>query len=719
MSDVIPHAGQMLPGVSVRDPLVAWWMQQVNVRLRREICWLWRQRADRADPGDGSLPPPGAPAESLDIVRFAEAKARFFEEDETAAYLSDLLDAPLPESSAPATRGSWTWIRDELELNDAEQFVMALALVHRLDSSTGAVFASCMNDQSRPYPTVALAQRLWSRPNDVVECADPRHMLYRTGILRQSSRSEPGLDWHQPLVMPASIARTIAHGEPKSGTGSADFLVAAARDLDPVAAILASDLAGNDHSDLRVVPLIGVRGSDYSVWAAALGKQRGRAIRRINLADANSPSALSVLLSDAWLHGTDVLMPDNWIDNASGSDKAALASILTSRAGLPIVVYAPCESRSFLNPLPQELFSRPFEIPSTTYEQRLDAWRTALGGDADRLSVEVEECSRRFRLPEQALQRVIGAVRKQRSIDAQTLFDVCRSETQGQLGDLAQAVTPRFEIDELVLPLEQENQFNEVITAMNSLTQVHYRWGTAQAWNEAGLAVLFAGPPGTGKTMGAEVLANALALDLYRIDLSQVVNKYIGETEKNLRRIFDAAEAGDCVLFFDEADALFGKRTDVKDAHDRFANIEISYLLERMERFKGLAILATNRRKDLDEAFMRRLRYIIEFPMPGREEREKIWRQSFPEEVDTSDLDFRYLAKQFSFSGGHIRSVSFNACLQSAGQPDRPAPPKGKTGVVTMEDVLLQLKRELQKMNRAASDDQFGHYAKLVQESVA
>src|SRR5690606_25509728 len=163
------------------------------------------------------------------------------------------------------------------------------------------------------------------------------------------------------------------------------------------------------------------------------------------------------------------------------------------------------------------------------------------------------------------------------------------------LGALAQAVTPRFGLEELMLPAAQAGQLAELVTAMTNLTRVHYEWGTARAWNEGGLAALFTGAPGTGKTMAAEAIADALALPLYRIDLSQVVDKYIGETEKNLRRLFDASDMADIVLFFDEADALFGKRTEVKDAHDRYANLEISYLLERMERFRGLAILATNR----------------------------------------------------------------------------------------------------------------------------
>lgn len=251
----------------------------------------------------------------------------------------------------------------------------------------------------------------------------------------------------------------------------------------------------------------------------------------------------------------------------------------------------------------------------------------------------------------------------------------------------------------------QAAQIDELVAAMHNLTRVHYDWGTARAWSEGGLSALFAGPPGTGKTMAAEAIAADLDLPLYRIDLSQVVNKYIGETEKNLRRLFDVADSADLILFFDEADALFGKRTEVKDAHDRYANLEISYLLERMERFKGLAILATNRRKDLDEAFLRRLRFLVEFPMPGAEERLRIWRGAIPAGVDASALDFDFLAQRFALAGGHIRSVVFNACLQSAteGAPRR----------LDMPVVVRALQREYDKLDRASSLDQFGPYAAL------
>ncbi len=216
--------------------------------------------------------------------------------------------------------------------------------------------------------------------------------------------------------------------------------------------------------------------------------------------------------------------------------------------------------------------------------------------------------------------------------------------------------------------------------------------GLEKVWNESGNSVLFASSPGTGKTMAPEILSIKLKLPMYRIDLSQVVSKYIGETENNLKRLFDAADISDTILFFDEADSLFGRRTEVKDAHDRYANLEISYLRERMERFKGLAILATNRKRDLDEAFLRRLRYIVDFSLPGESERKKIWDQVIPQTFDRSDLDIDFFAQQFSLAGGHIRSIVFNACLQSANS--RKNSKKKFKERLSMENVIIAVKRE-------------------------
>jgi SpoVK/Ycf46/Vps4 family AAA+-type ATPase len=190
-----------------------------------------------------------------------------------------------------------------------------------------------------------------------------------------------------------------------------------------------------------------------------------------------------------------------------------------------------------------------------------------------------------------------------------------------------------------------------------------------------------------------------------------VANKYVGETEKNLKRLFDAADVADAILFFDEADAIFGKRIDVRDAHDRYANLEVSYLLARMERYKGLAILATNRRKDLDEAFLRRLRAVVELPLPESAQRTQIWRSIVPVGVDGSDLDFEFLGRNFNLAGGHIRSAMLNACLQSAASQRDAAKPR-----LSMKAVIAALKRELEKIKRSPSPAQFGPFAEVARE---
>jgi hypothetical protein len=370
-------------------------------------------------------------------------------------------------------------------------------------------------------------------------------------------------------------------------------------------------------------------------------------------------------------------------------------------SALPIAVFVGARDLAPLRSIgPDALW--PIRVPPLTHAERLECWRRAVPSAKHAVLAEL---ARRFRYERAAIERVGAELAAQeRTPTAEELLAAARADLE--LGALAQPVTPRFALAELMLPPVQTRQIEDFVTAMNNLTRVHYEWGTARAWNEGGLAALFAGPPGTGKTMAAEAIANALALPLYRIDLSQVVNKYIGETEKNLRQLFDAADSADVILFFDEADALFGKRTEVKDAHDRYANLEVSYLLERMERFKGIAILATNRKRDLDEAFLRRLRFVVDFPLPGAAERLRIWQAVIPPGVDASALDFDFLAERFPLAGGHIRAIVFHACLHSAAE--------GAARALSMPAIIRCVHREYEKLDRASSLDQFGPYAPLV-----
>jgi hypothetical protein len=250
----------------------------------------------------------------------------------------------------------------------------------------------------------------------------------------------------------------------------------------------------------------------------------------------------------------------------------------------------------------------------------------------------------------------------------------CRHWTRPRLGSLAERIEPRAERDDLVLPAPEMKLIDQIADQVRHLSMVYDDWGVREAAGRGlGLGVLFAGESGTGKTFAAEVLAASLQLDLYRIDLSAVVDKYIGETEKNLRRLFDAAEDGGCILLFDEADALFGKRSEVKDSHDRYANIQVNYLLQRVESFRGLAILTTNRKSALDTAFLRRLRFVVNFPFPAQEQRQQMWEKTLPADagegprvpVALAPADYEVLAR-LSLTGGNIRTVALNAAFLAA-----------------------------------------------------
>jgi hypothetical protein len=277
------------------------------------------------------------------------------------------------------------------------------------------------------------------------------------------------------------------------------------------------------------------------------------------------------------------------------------------------------------------------------------------------------------------------------------LWDACRARVRPMMDALAQRIEPRASFEDIVLPTEQTDLLRQIAAQVHQRGKVYGEWGFAKkASRGLGISALFAGDSGTGKTMAAEVIANELRLNLYRIDLSAVVSKYIGETEKNLRRLFDAAEDGGAILFFDEADALFGKRSEVKDSHDRYANIETNYLLQRMEAYGGLAILASNMRSSLDHAFTRRLRFIVNFPFPGVAERRAMWRKAFPAETPVRLLDYDRLAR-LNLTGGSIHNAALNAAFLGA-QADSP---------VTMPLALAAARAEFLKLDRPVNEADF------------
>jgi hypothetical protein len=347
------------------------------------------------------------------------------------------------------------------------------------------------------------------------------------------------------------------------------------------------------------------------------------------------------------------------------------------------------------------------EVARPTVPEQKELWKAALGLPDD---LRAGRLAAQFSLDESAIQAIAAAVlasfphppdRPPVRPDPDRAFgrawDECRARTRPAVDGLAQRVEPAARWDDLVLSPAAEGQLRELVAQVGDRWRVYDEWHMRARLNRGlGVSALFAGESGTGKTTAAEVVAGLLRLDLYRIDLSAVVNKYIGETEKNLRRVFDAFEDGGAVLFFDEADALFGKRTDVKDSHDRYANIEVSYLLQRLESYRGLAILATNHRGAIDASFLRRLRFVVTFPTPDAGQRERLWARMFDPVgrpgIPTEHLDYEWLSKFDKLTGGTIHSAAVHAAFLAA-QRARPA--------VTTADVLDAIRAEYAKLNQS------------------
>jgi MoxR-like ATPase len=350
------------------------------------------------------------------------------------------------------------------------------------------------------------------------------------------------------------------------------------------------------------------------------------------------------------------------------------------------------------------------ELPQPGHRERLELWRRAVEGTPEADGLDLEAVAAKFRLTGGQIRDAAATARRLARgrnpeggrLENADLYAACRLQSNQKLTALAQKITPRYRWNDIVLPPGRLEQLREICDSMRHRPRVYEEWGFGRKLSLGkGLNVLFAGPPGTGKTMAAEILAGELGLDLYKIDISAMVSKYIGETEKNLARIFTEGQTSNAILFFDEADAIFGKRTEVQDAHDRYANIEVSYLLQRIEEYEGMVILATNLRNNIDEAFVRRLHFMLELPLPTEEDRRRIWEGIWPADLPRSaDLDLDFMARRFEIPGGNIKNIALAAAFLAAADG----------GVVTMAHLIRATQREYQKMGKVVLAGEFGEY---------
>lgn len=348
-----------------------------------------------------------------------------------------------------------------------------------------------------------------------------------------------------------------------------------------------------------------------------------------------------------------------------------------------------------------------FDIEKPSSDEQMQLWQTMIGSNGNVQLTGLEKIISQFNLSSGTIRKAgieVAALLSLNGIDEaatnhiqQNVWKICCRHTRPQVDELAQRIEPVATWNDIVLPEAQKNMLKEIAAQVKHRNKVYNEWGFAsKGIRGLGISALFAGESGTGKTMASEVLAHELGLDLYKIDLSKVVNKYIGETEKNLKKIFDAAEEGGAILLFDEADALFGKRSDVKDSHDRYSNIEISYLLQRMEAYRGLAILTTNMKSALDKAFMRRIRFILQFQFPDSAMRAEIWSKVFPGITPVEELDLEKLSR-LSIAGGSIRNIAMNAAFIAADEKK----------AVQMSHIFRAARSEYDKTEKALNSAEF------------
>ncbi len=351
-------------------------------------------------------------------------------------------------------------------------------------------------------------------------------------------------------------------------------------------------------------------------------------------------------------------------------------------------------------------------LPLPNVKTRSILWKTMLDSyDLDD-NVDIEHLALAYGFTAGQIKQAIIAANHlarwqgEETLNMDCIHQGCRSQLRHSLGDKAKRIEPAFSWSDLVLPEASLALLHSACTRMSQRGQVLERWGfSAKLPYGGGLSLLFSGPPGTGKTMGAQIMAGALGLELYKVDLATVVSKYVGETEKNLSIIFREAQRSGAVLFFDEADALFGKRTEVKDSHDRYSNMEAAYLLQKVEEYSGVSILATNYLQNIDDAFRRRLTYIVEFPFPNEGQRLELWNRVFPSETPLDEqIDWEFLAQAFELSGSSIKNCAVAAAYLAAGAGT----------YVTMGHILLAVRRELEKSGKTISKEEFGPYYMLV-----
>lgn len=627
--------------------------------------------------------------------------------------LPDVTAADLAEAFQALTAGDW--LRRQHDLSELECAVLAVLVAVELDSCYEAAFAVLQEDPSRRRPSIELVLKLFGLGRaDRIKALGALYTgsLWSRRLLESEREGRPSALASDGVRLDRQLHALFVPGvsmDPRlTPFCTQDIPQHSLEDcvLRDETRQMLQDVVAQRRMPLRL-HLRGAVGSGKRWLAAALAKERRKWLLRVDLrrcamASAETQASLMRAVREAWLRGA--LLYCEGLDRLEDDDRLSVGSALAEALGeYPVhcVIGSaapwPAQVR-----MPGGLVRVEVALPGAA--ERAVLWqRAALVRGSQLASDDAITLAERFRMSaeqiEQAVDDVIARHGEDASLHRASCAAAARALSGHALEQLARRIAPRAAWSQLILAHEVEEQLREISQRARQRTGLNRQWAAAGAQHrltqERGITALFAGPSGVGKTLAAEVIAGDLGLDLFCVDLALVVSKYIGETEKNLDRVFSAAENANAVLFFDEAEALFGKRSDVKDAHDRYANLEIAYLLQKMEQFEGLAILATNLRQNLDDAFMRRVSFVVGFALPEEAERKRLWRAHWPQALERdAEVELDELACGLPLSGGNIRNMVLAAAHFATADHS----------AVSRDHLLRAALREYQKMGKTMTD---------------
>jgi ATP-dependent 26S proteasome regulatory subunit len=615
-------------------------------------------------------------------------------------------------------------------LDPRERDALLLAVAPDLDRKYEKVYGYLRDDVTRTRPTVGLLSRILSRSPverlSVMDLFAERSTLVGQRLLelvdgptvpahevRVSNRVVEFLLGNDGVAAAVDDGATVV--EPTEAIGDLSIGDERLRALEDLATRLGDD---------RTAVMAAFVGPDQRTAGAAVASVCGAAGQPLLRVDAGTldwthlADDLAVLLREARLQGgavhvsgLDALEPERSAPAQDGEsvererpeDRLERLAVELDAFDGDVFLSGDVALSARLQPrLERHAFTR-FAFPRPGYDRRKALWNAVDGLPAD---ADPASLAGKFRLTRGQIEDAVSSARSVADgpLTAESILEACRTHSQHRLDELAREVEPSYDWEDIVLPADTFAHLREVAAHVRHRGTVYEEWGFEDRFSLGnGINVLFTGPSGTGKTMAAEIIARDAGLPMYKLDLSSVISKYIGETEKNLGRVFDEAEHSNAILFFDEADALFGKRTEVSDSHDRYANVEVDYLLQRMEEHDGCVILASNLQENIDDAFLRRINVSVDFPLPDRASRAAIWRGIFPGETPRADLDLDFLAG-FDLSGGSIKNVALTASFMAADDGS----------AVEMKHVVRALRREFQKTSRLIDPEAFGEYRELL-----